>query len=60
MATKQQIESEAFHLLHKAIGIINQDRIINPIEVLDKEIGKAVKILLNEDKDSFDMIGSNV
>ncbi len=60
MATKQEIEAEVFHLLHKAIGIINEKRFIEKLEVLDGEISKAVRVLLDEDKDSFDMIGSNV
>lgn len=54
------LEAEGFHLLHKAITIINEDRIINPIKVLDLEIGKAVNVLLNEDKESFELIGSNL
>lgn len=54
------LEAEGFHLLHKAIQVINEDRIINPLEVLDLEIAKAVNILLNEDKESFELIGSNL
>ncbi len=43
-------EDEIFHLIHKAIWLINEGREDDDeILVLDGEIGEAVKIILGED-----------
>ena len=46
------IKEELFHIIHKAICLINEDRVKEKIEkvtIFDREIGKAIDTIYKED-----------
>lgn len=47
---QENIESELFHLLHKAVMLINEGREYDDkVVIFDREFGDAVRILMQED-----------
>jgi hypothetical protein len=47
---EESLESELFHLLHKAVMLINEGREYDDkLLVFDRELGEAVKIIMQED-----------